>query len=54
MKGWWTYGLDFNKLSLMKMLNFIFDEGLVGNVISDEENGQGGLIYCYVRSGLDP
>ena len=24
----------------------IFDEGLVGNVISDEENGRGGLIYC--------
>ena len=29
-------------------------QGLVGNVISDEENGLGGLIYCYVRSGLDP
>ena len=21
MKGWWTYGLDFNKLSLMKIEN---------------------------------
>ena len=29
-----------------------FDEGLVGNVISDEENGRGGLI-CLALKGLE-
>ncbi len=50
-ENWLWRTVEFtNTLDIQWIFNLAFDEGLVGNVISDEENGRGGLI-CLALKG---